>query len=242
MKRSTQMLTTLAIAGLLAMLPATAGADVIALYDFGADTDNTSFASADTDAVTDASDFSDAALDGSINDFMTSSEKKLGESPDPSGWPVFRMSSDNFNTDSTFGDDTGRYVSFSITATNDPVPEWVSLTFDWARTDATKYSARLLSSTEDTDGTFGQVGDDVGFGPDDEDTWVEAEFDLSALGQLDQDDTRYFRLQFAADNPKFGNARSLVIDDIAVTIPEPATMSLLAIGGLGVLLKRKRMS
>ena len=235
-----KLFKTLAAVALIVGLAGMAGADVIALYDFGTDAGNTSFASADTDTVTTASDFSDAVLGGTVNDFMTSNTSGLGVSPDPSGWPVFRMSSDNFNVDGTFGDDTGRYVSFSITATNGAIAVWDSLTFDWARTDATKYSARLLSSTEDTDGTFGQVGDDVGFGPADDDTWAEAGIDLSALGQLDQGDTRYFRLQFAADTNKFNSNRSMVIDDVTVTIPEPATMSLLALGGLGVLIRRKK--
>jgi hypothetical protein len=232
-------LKMLLAAGLVIGLVSSAGADIIAQYDFGSDT-SPSFASADAHAGTTASALDDTTLDAPDTGIITSTDSKIGSENAASvgvEFPVFKARRDNFDENS-YGPG---YFGFSITA-NEDVPDWDQLTFDFYRSGANEFSFRLLSSLTDVDEDFEQVGDDTPYGPTDLNTWVEgAPIDLSSLPALSDGETRYFRLQGAYTGGGGLNTRWLGLDNIELSVvPEPATMSLLALGGLGVLIRRRR--
>ncbi|MFP4104639.1 MAG: hypothetical protein ACLFVU_00985, partial [Phycisphaerae bacterium] len=228
------ILKSLFVVLLVAGLVSTAGADVVADYNFGVDSDNPSFLSVDANADSVASALSDDALGGSINEIITATNGKIGDQEAGTvgvEFPVYQASKDNFGT--SFADDSEEYFAFNVAASND-LPAWDLLTFDWYRSDATSFNARVLASTTDVDGEFVQIGSPTGDGPVETDEWESApSIDLSSLAALNSGETMYFRLQFSDDGGGFANIRSLGLDNIQVSVvPEPATMALLGLGGL----------
>ena len=231
-------LKTLFAVAIVVGLAGMAGADVIADYNFGVDNGDgsytTTLASADSDVNTTASDLVlGDGLDGTVARFSTTTDGKGREGGNP--LPAYRFTSDNFNLDGSFASDD--YIEFQITADAGDLAPWDQLSIDRQRSNSTEYPIDLQTSTDGvTFGSFGLLGD-----ISTDDAFETGTIDLSGLGALATGETMYFRLFIRGDAVQFPDARSLLVDNIQVSVvPEPATMALLGIGGLGVLIRRKK--
>jgi len=140
------------------------------------------------------------------------------------------------------------FIDFTVTETNGTAIDLSAFHFDATRfrpNGAGNYSLEVLAGSSIT---VGAVAGGTGQAPNVGGTlgtqdWADFDIDLTGLGdsQLDANGTAIFRLTFTSLNTNGAGGHDLFLDNVAISsIPEPTSLTLFAVGSLGMLFRRRK--
>ncbi|MFP4140257.1 MAG: PEP-CTERM sorting domain-containing protein [Planctomycetota bacterium] len=214
------ILVCAALVGLLGLATAAQG-DIIVQYGFGTD-DGKAYAAPDP---------------GSVADYVTASDVSggsgsgVGDTDDEDPY-------DDGNTRSIYWQSTSDgSAEFTLDAADGYTVDYSHIAFKIDSEIATDDDEWYVSSD-----IFGEIAaGDITTDVDGNGNWTLADVDLSGESQLKGVDEVTFTIGFRdAATGTYSNVRIDKIQVEGTVVPEPATMALLGLGGLGMLIRRKR--
>ncbi len=209
------------IAGLVLVSGQFAAADLVAFYDFA----GAGVSSSDADAGSTASDVTVNGIDGPTGGVEDGQVRYVAE--DVKGSLASAIAEND-------------YLGFSITAVSN-MPTFDTMEFEaWVTHVNANPPDRYQLQVSTDDATYVDV-DGTKFVSATK-TWETLMFDMSGVTALDAGQTLYLRLYAygASDSSSFESTRAGLQRNIALTtIPEPASLALIGIGGLLMASRRR---
>ena len=231
----------------------TSSAATLATYIDGASYPDTNTPAASSDANVTASNMSFVGLSGGFGGPVRDAfgSVPIGGAGDTSFWYVVNGQQDLAADPGAGGNPTGDYYGFTVTASAGNTLDLTSIAFDWGsgNNDGSTLSGgtfgyRVFASVDG--GAFTSVGSDSVTTDVASGAWVDhtsANIDLTGLAATVDGGNVEFRIQpiTSSASPGVMNAfQQFNINGDVVAIPEPSSTALLGLGGLALMLRRRR--